>query len=241
MYLRSRSCGISWRRDVSSDKCRVDCLYLSVKCGTNVHFIVFYIKLWMTPQMTADDKTREELILHGVYRVLDDTEHVKAGQDRLGELHVLLERDRRVVPAADRIRRGDDGAARLERGDDARLGYRDGLLLHGLVYRRAVRIVHLVKLVDQAVALVREHERPALKCPLARDWVLAHARRQTDCGRTLTGREDGSVRGLLDVLEELRLGRTWVSQEENVDVPSEAKLAVDVLGNAAEERGLLPS
>jgi hypothetical protein len=44
------------------------------------------------------------------------------------------------------------------------------------------------------------------------------------------------VRGLLDVLEELRLGSTRVSQQEDVDVPSEAQLAVDVLGNAAKER-----
>jgi hypothetical protein len=43
------------------------------------------------------------------------------------------------------------------------------------------------------------------------------------------------VRGLLDVLEELRLASARVSQQESVDVPSEAQLAVDVLGNAPEK------
>ncbi len=41
----------------------------------------------------------------------------------------------------------------LEGGDDAGLGDGDGLLLHGLVDGRAVLVVHLVKLVDQAHAL----------------------------------------------------------------------------------------
>ena len=201
MYLRRRSCGISWRGDVSSNiKQDGHFLYLSVECGTNIHLIALRIKLWMTPQMTADDKTCEELVLHGVYRILDDAEYVKAGQDRLSELHILLERNRRVVPTADWVRCSDDGAACLKSGDDTGLGYRDGLLLHSFVYRRPVCIVHLVKLVDHAVTLVGEHERTTLECPFARDWVLTHARRQTDCGRALTSREDGSVSSLLDVL-----------------------------------------
>ena len=197
-------------------------LYLGVQRGTHVHLIVLGIKLGVTPQMAAHDKAREELVLHGVDRILDDAEHVKAGQDRLCQLYVLLERHRRVVPPADRVRRRDNGASCLERGDDAGLGYRDGLLLHRFVYRGAVPIIHLVKLVDQAVALVGEHERATLERPLARDRVLAHARRQADRGGALAGREDGPVCGLLDVLEELRFGRARVSQQEHVDVPPKA-------------------
>jgi hypothetical protein len=68
-----------------------------------------------------------------------------------GEPHVLLERNHRVVPAADRVCYSDDGTACLKRGDDAGLGYQDGLLLRGFVYRRPVRSF---KLVNQAVALV---------------------------------------------------------------------------------------
>jgi hypothetical protein len=62
------------------------------------------------------------------------------------------------------------------------------------------------------VALVGEHERATLERPLARDGILAHARRQTNRGGALAGCEDGPVGGLLDVLEELRLGRSRVSQ-----------------------------
>lgn len=43
------------------------CLYLSIECGTNIHLIALHIELWMTPQVTADDKPHEELVLHGVY------------------------------------------------------------------------------------------------------------------------------------------------------------------------------
>ena len=85
---------------------------------------------------------------------------------------------RRIVPTADWVRCSDDGAACLKRGNDTGLGYRDGLLFHSFVYRRPICIVHLVKLVDQAMTLVGEHERTTLERPFARDRVLAHARRQ---------------------------------------------------------------
>jgi hypothetical protein len=88
--------------------------------------------------MAADDKTREELVLHGVNRILD-AEHVKAGQRSKFCWNGLT----------------NDGTANLKR---AGLGYQDGLLLHAFVYRRPVRIV-FVKLVDQVVTLVGGHER----------------------------------------------------------------------------------
>lgn len=100
----------------------------------HVHLVTLCVKLGMTPQVASDSKSCEELALNGVDRVLDDAEDIKAGGDGLGEFHVLLERHSRVVSPPDRIRCGDDGTASLERGDDAGLGYRDGLLLHGLVY-----------------------------------------------------------------------------------------------------------
>lgn len=39
----------------------------------------------------------------------------------------------------------------------------------------AVGVVHLVELVDEAHAPVRQHQRAALQRPLLRDRVLVHA------------------------------------------------------------------
>jgi hypothetical protein len=54
----------------------------------------------------------------------------------------------------------------LKTGDDAGLADADALLLHGLVYAGPVRVVHLVELVDQADALVRQHQGTRLQRPL---------------------------------------------------------------------------
>lgn len=76
-----------------------------------------------------------------------------------------------------------------------------------------IRIVHLVKLVDHAHSLVGEDEGTSLESPLAGDGVLADAGGQSDGGRSLSGREDSAVRRLLDVLEELGLSRSGISEE----------------------------
>lgn len=75
-----------------------------------------------------------------------------------------------------------------------------------------VRVVHLVKLVDQADALVGQDECTTFETPLAGDGVLADAGRQTDRTGTLSRRKDGAVRSLLDILEHLRLGGTGISE-----------------------------
>ena len=51
-------------------------------------------------------------------------------------------------------------------GHDASLGDGDGLLLHRLVDRRPVRVVHLVELVYEADALVGQDEGAGLQGPL---------------------------------------------------------------------------
>lgn len=125
-------------------------------------------------EMAADDKLSEHLVLDGVGLVADNAEDIETRQDRLGELDVLLERDCRVVSSTNRVRGGDDGAAGLQGSDDTRFGDGDGLLLHRLVDRSTIRVVHLVKLVDEAVAFIGKHERAALERPFLSHRVLAH-------------------------------------------------------------------
>ena len=83
---------------------------------------------------------------------------------------------------------------------------RDGLLLHHLVDRRAVGLLHLIELVDAADPLVGEHERAALEDELARRTVADNRRGQPDARRALAGGVDGAGRHRRDVLEQLRLG-----------------------------------
>jgi len=52
---------------------------------------------------------------------------------------------------------------------------------------------------------------------------------QREPGFYLSGGEYGSVGGLLDVLEELGLGGTRISEQEHIDVASKPVLALDVL------------
>ena len=49
-----------------------------------------------------------------------------------------------------------------------------------LVDGHAVRLAHLVELVDETHAAVRQHQRAALQRPLARARIAMHRRRQTD-------------------------------------------------------------
>lgn len=88
--------------------------------------------------MTSDDKLGEHLVLDGIDGVLDDAKDVKTRKNGLGELDVLLERNRRVVPASDWIGGGDDGAPGLKRRDDSGFGDGDRLLFHGLMNRGSV-------------------------------------------------------------------------------------------------------
>mmetsp|Transcript_13452 Transcript_13452/g.32049 ORF Transcript_13452/g.32049 Transcript_13452/m.32049 type:complete len:363 (-) Transcript_13452:1629-2717(-) len=118
-----------------------------------------------------DHELCERSVQDGIDGVLDDAEHVEAREDRLRQLHVLVEVQRRVVAPSPRVRGRDHCAPRLEGGDDASLGDGDALLLHRLVDRRAVLVAHLVKLIDETHAGVCQYKRSALERPFARDRV----------------------------------------------------------------------
>jgi hypothetical protein len=185
-------------------------------------------------RVRLDDKGREALVGDGVDLVAEDAEDVEAREDGVGELDVLREGLAGVVPPADGVGGGHHGAAGLEGRDDAGLGDGDALLLHGLVDGGAVLVGHLVELVDAADAAVGEDERAALEHPLARHGVLVDGRGEADGGRALARGVDAAGGGLLDVLEDLGLGRARVAEDEDVDVAADAVLLVDVLLAPAE-------
>ena len=57
---------------------------------------------------------------------------------------------------------------------------------------------------------------------------------ETNSTSSFTCGVHASVEHLLDVLQELRLGSTWVSKQENVDVSSDSMLTTNVLAHSSK-------
>ncbi|GIX63289.1 ubiquitin fusion degradation protein 1 [Babesia caballi] len=172
--------------------------------------------------VVRDDVLAEQQVLVGVGHVLHDDDEVEPAQDGVGEVHVLLEGQRRLVAAEDGVGRGDDRAPGLERRHYPGLGDGDRLLLHGLVDRDAVLVGHLVELVDAADAHVGEHQGSALQRPLAAGRVAPQPRGETHRGGALSGGEHASRRRFVHIGQELRLAQPGVAHEEDVDVTPDA-------------------
>ena len=88
---------------------------------------------------------------------------------------------------------------------------------------------HLVELVDAADAQIGEHEGTRLEHEVLGLRITDHGRGQTD-GRGALARGVDAARGdLVDVAEELRLGRTGVAAHEHVDLAARfARLLLNV-------------
>jgi hypothetical protein len=131
------------------------------------------------------DVLRQALVVVAGRRVEDQEEEIETGQKRGRQIDVVDGGDFRVVAAVQRIGGGQDGSTSVQRGRDTGLGDGNGLiredmsanesdrvwnfrcaishlLLHDFVNGRSVRLVHLVKLVDTANAVVGKDERSSL-------------------------------------------------------------------------------
>jgi hypothetical protein len=206
----------------------------------------------------------ESLVVVPRGRVEDEEEDVEPREESSRQVDVFDRRYLGVVPAVQRVGRREDRGPGVERRRDAGLADRDGLLLHDLVDRRPVRLVHLVKLVDAADAVVGENERASLcnkegqsrrqsRLPtgiearrarggqgrtehkLVGDGVTHDGRSETDAGRSLASRVDAARGDLGDVLQQLRLCDSGVAHQADVDVTADLHAVADVLGDAADE------
>mmetsp|Transcript_19882 Transcript_19882/g.48164 ORF Transcript_19882/g.48164 Transcript_19882/m.48164 type:complete len:207 (-) Transcript_19882:822-1442(-) len=184
-----------------------------------------------------------EVVVHlRVHAIHEQEEDVETREERLREVDVLGRRPPQVVPPVRWVRRRKHARAGVERGGDASLGDRHSLLLHHLMDGSAVRVLHLVELVDAADALVRKHERAALKHHLSRELILGHSRRETHARGALACRVHPARRQPCHVLEELRLGDSRVPHEAHVHVPADPHPVVERTVHPAdqlEEEGLL--
>ena len=115
------------------------------------------------------------------------------------------------------------------------LGHADGLLLHGLVDRGPVAVVHLIELVDETDPLVSENKGSCLQRPLLGQLGLLNIGSQTDCRSTLSSGEDSPGSDALNVLQEAGLRSAWVAAHQHVQVSTNLVLVSWVLGDATEQ------
>lgn len=90
--------------------------------------------------------------------ILNDEYHVETRQYRRHKVYIFL--PFYLVPTAkDRVRRGQYGATSVQRRRYSSFRYGDGLLLHGLVYRHFVVLLHFVELIYTNDPAVRKNHR----------------------------------------------------------------------------------
>ena len=118
--------------------------------------------------------------------VQDQVDQIKSGQKRRWELNVLDHGKLRLIFGVDGIGGGKNGCTGVKRADDTSLGYRDGLLLHGLMENDTRIVVHLVKLIDTANSTVRQDQGTGLEDKLLRLRIPSDVNSETDGGTSLS-------------------------------------------------------
>mmetsp|Transcript_11421 Transcript_11421/g.28919 ORF Transcript_11421/g.28919 Transcript_11421/m.28919 type:complete len:525 (-) Transcript_11421:282-1856(-) len=188
------------------------------------------------------DEAGDLLVHFGVHFVDDDEEEVETRHDGRGHLQVLAQRLGAVVAATDGVRSGQNRRAGVESSVQTCFGYADRLLLHGLVDRDLVLLIHLVKLIDAANAIIRQHQRPGFDAELAGLVILTNARCKSRRGRGTTRGVHGPRHEPGGVLEELTLGAGGITDHAHVDVPAQRDpllgLLVDAAKNLEQHAGL---
>jgi hypothetical protein len=161
--------------------------------------------------------------------------YVETRQKSSGKVDVLDGRDARVVAAVQGVGGSEDGCAGIESGGDTSLADGDGLLLHDFVNGGSIAVIHLVKLIDTAHAVVGEHKSTTFEDHLVSDRVTHNSGGQTDTTATATGCVDTSGRYLGDVLQELRFGHTRVTHQADVDVTTDPHTVLDLFGDTTNQ------
>ena len=95
--------------------------------------------------------------------------------------------------------------------------------------------VHLVKLIDTTYSVVSKHQGTSFKTELSSLRIFADTCCQTSGVGSLAAAVNSAGEELADVLEELRLGGGWVTNDADVYITSKLNLVCCVLFNAAKQ------
>mmetsp|Transcript_71945 Transcript_71945/g.224329 ORF Transcript_71945/g.224329 Transcript_71945/m.224329 type:complete len:295 (+) Transcript_71945:427-1311(+) len=169
-----------------------------------------------------------------VTHVTDKEHHVEPRQDGRLEVHLVGGVAEVVVGPKARVRSGQHRAPRVQHRGDASLRDGDGLLLHGFVDGHPVLDIHLVELVNTDDAGVSKHHGATLQ----RETILVRddGRSQTSSTGTLAAGVYRDGGGLLGKLQELALGRSWVAEQQHVDVTAHARAVRHLLAGPSKEQ-----
>mmetsp|Transcript_42323 Transcript_42323/g.122401 ORF Transcript_42323/g.122401 Transcript_42323/m.122401 type:complete len:245 (+) Transcript_42323:1143-1877(+) len=130
----------------------------------------------------------------------------------------------------------EHAAPRVQRHVHARLGNGDALLLHRLVDGDLILLVHELKLVDAADAVVGEHQCAGLDdLLLVQVCVLHHGGGEASRGGRLAGCKDRAREERRRPLQQGTLRRCRIAQDAHVDVPAELDPLVRLLGHPSDQ------
>mmetsp|Transcript_173598 Transcript_173598/g.422226 ORF Transcript_173598/g.422226 Transcript_173598/m.422226 type:complete len:241 (+) Transcript_173598:1061-1783(+) len=186
--------------------------------------------------MQRQDVMRNSVVACLVVDVLDHKHQIEARHDGRREVAVLVKRLRRLVVRVLGQDRRKDGRAGIQSCLNPCLGQRDGLLLHRLVDGDLILLVHELKLVDAADAVVGEHQCAGLDdLLLVQVCVLHHGGGEASRGGRLAGCKDRAREERRRPLQQGTLRRCRIAQDAHVDVPAELDPLVRLLGHPSDQ------
>lgn len=96
-----------------------------------------------------------------------------------------------------------------------------------------VVFLHLVELIDAADSHISQHQSTGLKGKLLGIRIDHDGCSETDSGTSLSRCVNCPWSKERDVLEELRFGNTWVTDEGDVDFTSDFEVVMGLFGHSA--------
>ena len=194
----------------------------------------------LTAAVHVEDELGDLAVVPLVGGVGEREDEVETGDERGREIDLRGQGVRVLVePSLLGVGGRQHGAPALEGSGDSRLGDGDLLRLHGLVERGPVLLGHLVKLVDACETLVRQDQGSGLEgVSVPSEIVLDGRGGQTGGGRRLTGREDSPGGEVAHVTQDLGLGDSGVSDQQDVGVsPGSGAVVVHLVASSEELQG----
>mmetsp|Transcript_13172 Transcript_13172/g.26438 ORF Transcript_13172/g.26438 Transcript_13172/m.26438 type:complete len:288 (+) Transcript_13172:1033-1896(+) len=165
----------------------------------------------------------------GVGSIQDEIDQIESTQKGRRQLDVFYDAEIRIVPRFNGIRGRQDRCARVQTRNDPRLCNGHRLLFHGLVQYRPRGIRHLVEFIDAADTAIGQDEGTALQDQIAGFRVTNHRSRETHSRTPFSRRVYTTRAEFVDVTEQLRLGSTRITTQQDVNVSAFVQFGIFVV------------
>ena len=102
-------------------------------------------------------------------------------------------------------------------------------------YSNLILDIHLVEFIDAANSMISQHQSSSFDAKFTSLRIPAHTRCQTSSIACSSTTVDGPRKELADVLQELTLGRGWITNDANVDISSQLNAIISLLLDSAKQ------